>query len=178
MCILINNPKYRVVKMGNIAPIEQDSSTHLLYFELGTLTWNARDVGSNPALGTLFPIFITLMTVSRLWIFFKWLQIKSSPFLWRIVHYITAVCGNALTVLEESGGVGRCQRDLVTPSDAHTLTLRAGEQLSEQFNSSPGRHIHSTRPPMPIHNAYRPRRTRTRSFNYSNGAKASVCVYI
>ena len=32
-----------------------------------TLSWNARDVGSSPAVGTVFPIFITPMAFTHIW---------------------------------------------------------------------------------------------------------------
>ena len=33
---------------------------------VSTLVWNARDVGSIPTLGTIFPLFIALMTICKI----------------------------------------------------------------------------------------------------------------
>ena len=46
--------------MGAAIVVTSDS---LMWCNGGTLAWNARDVALSPALGIVFPIFVTAMTL-------------------------------------------------------------------------------------------------------------------
>ena len=77
---------------------------------VSTLAWNARDVCSIPTVGTIFPMFITSMTlVAMIMILYKlctvWLSNRTCVCKCKVIAYMYVIVGIKRVTIPEHGQV-------------------------------------------------------------------------